>query len=492
MGRISRKYPLYFLAFFFSSVIVGFADEQGSFGNTSTFDSKKQQFKPLFPDSRTNARLQFESALYPEPLPGTPLQQMNAVFFNLTHSSHSEIRTGIDFASGHYTNLPSSFFYLNEAYFGKQISTSTRIDLGRKRESWAEFDNDWFLGLWEPRANWDPLRPFDQGLAGVFLHSNIQDFDFLFFTSPLFIPTVGPEIAEKNGSLVSQSRWYRSPVKSGLVLDRQTQFFYSLELPEMAKLAQQPSIASRLSYRLGQDGFWYSAGLARKPVNSLSIQYDYNLAVTSSFSRAEVRVTPNVSFHDLATFEMGWQGEAERFVVSFFADSVSSPIPVNQIDAQGNSQTDWIQQNPSNASGGAVKIEARRDLPFLNNPVEFSLSYLNTNSEISVDRDASGQVRGALFPDRFNWSNAVQTHIRTQTSIIKKQLNTQVRWMREFRQSGTLFSIQNSLNLNPQLAIQLNADVIGVDDSSTSNSSPGFFNQFRTNDRIYGGISYVF
>lgn len=491
MGSISPKIFIYGLTVFFSLPELGYSDETRTLGNTSVIDAKKQQSRRP-KTSNSFARVQFESASYPQPLTGTPLQQMDAVFFELKHNSHEHIRTGIDFVSASYTNLPSSFFYVNEAYIGKQLTSALRLDVGRKREYWAQFDNDWDLGIWEPRANWDPLRPFDQGLAGAFLHSQGKDFDFLLFASPLFIPTVGPEIAEKNGSLISQSRWYRTPVSSGLVLDRETQFFYSLELPELAKLAQQFSVASRLSYRLGQDGFWYSAAVARKPVNTLSIQYDYSLAVTSSFSQAEVRVTPTVSFHDLATLELGWQGRDDRFVMSFFADSVTSPTPVNQIDAQGSNQTDWLQQNPGSASGGAMKLESVRTLPFLTNPVEISLCYLVTNVGASIDLDASGRARGSLFPDRFNWANAVQTQVRTQTSIFKKQLYTQFRWIRELDQRGTLVSLQNSLSLNSRLALQLNLDVLGVDDSSVFNLNPGFFNQFRTNDRIYGGLSYVF
>lgn len=491
MGPISRKLLLCGFSASFWLSHHSLASEGNRSINTSVTDVKKQQ-KLSKKSSREAARLQFESALYPEALPGTPLNQMDAVFFDLQYSSQSTTRSGLNFASGTYTNLPSSFFYVNEAYLGAQILTNTRVDIGRKREYWAEFDNDWYLGLWEPRANWDPLRPFDQGLAGLFIHSEVENFELLFLVSPLFVPTVGPEIAEKNGSLISQSRWYRTPVSSGLVLDRETQLYYSLELPEIAQLAQQLTLATRLSYGLGKDGFWYSAAIARKPVNHLTIKYDYNLAVTSSFSQAEVRVSPNVSFHDLSTLEFGWQSDQDRVVVSLFADSVTSPTPINQLNNQGNPLTDWLQQSPSNASGGSIKLQTRRNIPGFLMPVDLSLSYLDVQVDPSVDRDSNNQVRGSLFPDRFNWSRAIQAQLQTETLLFRKPLVTKVRWMRELRQRGTLLSIQNSLSLNKKLALQLNADVLGVDDSSTENSDPGFFNQFRTNDRIYGGLSYAF
>jgi len=481
----------YGFAALFIAPLLGYADEKVQLGNTSVFDAKNQNAAVKMSKSN-QTRLRFESANYLQSLPGTPLKQMDAIFFELKHISHSQTRTGIDFVSGNYTNIPSSFFYFNEIYYGYSLSSDTRIDIGRKREHWAEFDNDWYLGLWEPRANWDPLRPFDQGLAGIFLQSRFDDFDLLLFASPLFLPTVGPEIAEKNGSLISQSRWYRTPVSSGLVLDRETRFFYSLEVPEIAKLAQQSSFGTRLSYRFGKTGFWYSAAIARKPLNALSIRYDYNLAVTSSFSQAEVRVTPTVSYHDLATLELGWQGDDNRMLLSLFADDVSSPTPKNQVDSQGNNETDWLQQNPSSAAGGAIKFETQQNIIGLSAPIDLSIGYLHTNVAKNVDRDEAGTQRGSLFPDRFNWARATQIYVRSRTSFLKKPLFTQIRWMRELNQRGTLVSVQNALNLNTKFALHLNIDVLGVDDSSITNSDPGFFNQFRTNDRIYGGVSYVF
>jgi hypothetical protein len=492
MGPISRCFLCGASAFIFLWPLISLSEDQLS-TKTSLVDLKTQKCLSTQAD-RSRAKLQFESALYPEKLPGSDLTRMDAIFFDLKYASLEDTRFGFDFISANYTNLPSSFFYLNEAYLGRRISTHTRIDLGRKQEYWADFDREWFLGLWEPRANWDPLRPFEQGLTGVFIHTQLQDYDFLFMASPLFIPTVGPEIAEKNGALVSESRWYRTPSNSGPVLNREVQFFYSLELPEIAHLAQQTSLAGRASYRLGQEGLWYSLAFTRKPMNSLSIQYDYNLTISNFSSQADVRVTPTVSFHDLFTFEVGWKRKNEEVLLSLFSDSVTSPTPLNTTNSTGNIPSDWLQQNPQGIKGGAFKVQSQQDLSLLGIeiPLEIQWSYLHIQTIPSIDRDSLGRERGSLFPDRFNWSEAMQIQFKTKNTLLKKNLTTQFRWMREFKQNGTWISLQNSYAINSQLAFQMNLDILGVDDSSMSNMSPGFFNQFRTNDRIYGGLSYVF
>lgn len=442
--------------------------------------------------SVTRGYLQFESVLYPQELTGTPLSQTDYMMLEVTHKSANKLRTGADLTAASFTNFPSSFFYVNELYIGRQLSRPFRVDIGRKREYWADFDREWDLSLWEPRANWDPLRPFQQGLAGIFAQVNYNHWDLLLMGSPLFVPTLGPEIAEKNGSLVSQSRWHRTPVASGPVLDRETQFFYSLEIPEIADLAQQTSLAARLAYGRDKAGWWSSAAVARKPLNPLGIKYDYNLAVTSSFSQAEVRVTPTVSYHELVTLEGGWQNENGRITLSAFADNTTTPLPINDLDDQGEEKTDWLQQTPQGISGGALHIQTVEPLYFAGRPLHVNAGYLHIQTQDSVDLDSKGEPRGSLLPKRFNWSQALQLRLKTESILFKRSLQTHVRWMRELEQEGVLLSIYNTYALSPRTSASLGFDILGVDNSSPDNFSPSFFNQFRTNDRVFGGVSYVF
>lgn len=430
-----------------------------------------------------------ESAQYLAPLPGTKLMDTHSLILN---GQWAEETRGFDFISGLQTNLGSSFFYLNELYLTLPLGKDLNLFMGRKKFDWAEFDREWDLGLWQPIGNWDPLRPFEQGLTGLFIKHQYKKFESLLYLSPLFVPTASPEIQEKNGSLVSDSRWHRTPVTSGLVLDRETQFYYSLDIPELAQLANQVSLGLKLQLGKNEPGFWTSLAVTRKPVNSLTVKYDYNLAVTPQSSRAEIRVMPTVSFHDLGSLEAGWQNETTRLTVSGFQDWVTTPLPINTKDSQGQKQTDWLQQSPQSLKGLALKIEQSLFIKPITNNIQISLSYLNIETPEVFDKDDQGIVRGSLFPDRFNWSRAFQAHLAVPLRAFSKPWNIQFRWMREVNQSGILYSVYQNLQLNQNMSAHLSFDIIGTDDGSLSNVSPSFFNQFRTNDRVFGGLSYVF
>lgn len=441
------------------------------------------------PTNLTKLHLWQESAQYLAPLPGTKLMATHSVILSGQWKTE---RRGLDFISGLQTNLGSSFFYLNELYASLPLGKDLNLFIGRKKFDWSEFDREWDLGLWQPIGNWDPLRPFEQGLTGFFIKHQYKKFESLLYLSPLFVPTASPEIQEKNGSLVSDSRWHRTPVTSGLVLDRETQFYYSLDIPELAQLANQTSLGLKLQLGKSEPGFWTSLAIARKPINSLTVKYDYNLAVTPQNSRAEIRVVPTVSYHELSSLEAGWQNNTTRITVSGFQDQVTTPLPNNKIDSQGQNQTDWLQQSPQNLRGLALKLEQALFIKPIRNSVHFSLSYLNIETPSVVDKDDQGFVRGSLFPDRFNWSRALQAHLSVPLRAFKKPWNIQFRWMREINQKGSLYSVYHNLEFSKNLNAHLSFDILGADDGSLSNLSPSFFNQFRTNDRVFGGLSYVF
>src|SRR5205814_9510507 len=66
---------------------------------------------------------------------------------------------------------PQPFFEMPEAYVGTTREQSDlQIAAGRKLEHWNRLDDDWRLGIWQPRYRWDYLDPETVGLTGAFFH----------------------------------------------------------------------------------------------------------------------------------------------------------------------------------------------------------------------------------------------------------------------------------------------------------------------------------
>ncbi|MDW8189465.1 MAG: hypothetical protein RMK80_00640 [Pseudobdellovibrionaceae bacterium] len=440
------------------------------------------------------SQVRTESTFYPYELPGSPVVETHLVlahFRGREFSSSQRFHSGWDFAAGSFTNLGASFFYFNEGYLAYQSSPNFQMTIGRKVHPWGTFDHFWDLNLWEPRGNWDLIRPFPQGLTGIFLESRVNAFALTVFASPIFFPSMNPEIREKNGSLVSPSRWYRSPIGSGNVLNRRTQFVYSLKLPEMLQLATQSSFAAQLRWNPDDSGWWANLAVANKPLNVLTIEYDYNLLLLSKGSQAEIQVRPTVSRHQLGTVELGFRGTRWQSFLSVFTDRVTTPTPQNQVDSNNIKITDWLVQSHQNSQGFSVGGQWNLDYVSSLPTSSIEWSYLNIQVAPTEDRDETGKARFSLFPDRFYWSHALQLRGTHSFYFYKHVVTAYARYMREMNQRGNLFSLGVQINWNQQFAIHGAIDILGVDNPE-ENTSPGFFNQFRTNDRLYAGISYAF
>ncbi|RYZ64191.1 MAG: hypothetical protein EOP09_16330, partial [Proteobacteria bacterium] len=146
----------------------------------------------------------------------------------------------IDFGAGTFFSRSQSHIAVHELYSSPRTA-NYRVYVGRKLNGWSAMDREWNMGVWQPYFEIDALRPEPQGLSGLFFDVNRDNYQFLAFASPLFIPTMGPGIREENGALVSDSRWYRSPVTEQDFIGRPIPITYSLSVPETTKLASQQS-----------------------------------------------------------------------------------------------------------------------------------------------------------------------------------------------------------------------------------------------------------
>ena len=406
--------------------------------------------------------------------------------------------THIDFLAGRYVDLNYSFYAVQDLNTGVNFKSSetskVKISVGRKQEFWSEADHNWQLGLWQPKFNVDPLRPIDQGLTGVFLQADNGNWQFLSYASPIFIPTQNPDISEKNGSLVSSSRWTQSPSSSGEVLNKDTRFVYSLSVPEVSKLVSKPGAGMRLRYGGEQPGFWSSVNFARKPINSLFIKYDYNLLIQSAGSQADIAVSPVVSYHRLYGADTGWRfGDSTNVSLSYLQDEPETDNPENNINADtGEPTTDWIQQKPGALRIYTAHAATMAKVPYVIDPVGFSLDYLKAVEDKTEDIDANGNIRGALFPYRLYFTNAVSFKTTVTSRIYHRKIATSFQYLRDFEQSGSLWTLISQYYVSRNVAVHAGVDILGSDDGSETNTDQHFLNQFRANDRVYGGLTYVF
>ncbi len=69
-------------------------------------------------------------------------------------------------------------------------------------------------------------------------------------------------------------------------------------------------------------------------------------------------------------------------------------------------------------------------------------------------------------------------------------LKTKLHWLYDREQKGSVLTSEFSVQALTSLNAKLGVEVLGTEDQLTEDY--GFLQQFQSNDRVYGGVEYVF
>lgn len=435
--------------------------------------------------STVDGYLKFEAFKYPTPIPTKPkLSQNSAISANLRVQYDSlRIENVVDFRAGRYLEWGGSIFGVDELFSSVYLNDKrVQVAVGRK-EFWSTADQEWKLGLWQPLDAPDMLRAETGGLTGIFYKYKEDKTDLLVFGSPIFIPTMGPEIRAKNGTLESENRWYKEPSQSFPMSGTDTKLVYSMDMPDLAELIRKPGVGARARYGQDREGIWYSGSYGYKPINKLLVKYKRYLFLPETDPQTgEVTVGPDVGYHQILGGDIGYLASQSRFTLSYLEDRPKLELPTGS----------WVRQQPRPMRVLCLVADTDANLPYFVSPVGVVVSYLRIQTPAILDYDAEGVEQGSIFEDRSDFTSAVSLKVKTETQLLRKRLTSQVKYIRDFDQSGVLINGEVSIWPARQMSATLGVDILGVDNPEKSARDGRFLNQFRYNDRMYGGVSYVF
>jgi hypothetical protein len=385
------------------------------------------------------------------------------------------INWAADVSAGTFFSLKQSYYSLQELYVSTPLDSSATVSVGRKKYDWTEIDRYWALGLWQPRYAIDALRPEDQGLTGLFFDYRGEKLQFLAFASSLFIPTIGPEVREEDGTIKADNRWYRPPSRqSGRI-----SLSYKIKTGDLWDLVRQDSFG--LKMRIGDEerGPWLALAGGQKPVNDLLLQRCVRcVGIQNS---AKFIVSPAVAHHRVFSADLGYQRENLKASLSYFEDRPQSVLPPTDFAGQEfkpvriySAQADW-----------SIK-------EFFSRPLQAQLAYLRIFGNESRDILSDGTADDVnMFTWRYRFDHAVLMRLAGPlTSIQARPLITKFSYTYDFQQRGSILGAEFQYQWNKTWSYLAGLDILGPDDPRST--SDGFLNQFRANDRLYAGASYVF
>ncbi|MBO9665642.1 MAG: transposase [Bdellovibrio sp.] len=425
-------------------------------------------------------QIRLEGMQYLTPVPDAPrLTYSQLLSARLTILKETNwVDMTMDVSGGTFFSRGQTHLIVHETYLASKGDTF-KAYVGRKKKDWSEVDHRWNLGLWQPFLSVDALRPEEEGLTGVFLDYNKKDWEIVGMVTPIFIPSMGPDVREEGGGLVADSRWYRAPSRNFGFNARINQISYKLDIPEQAKLVNNGGAALMGRWGSKERGPWVLASVGYMPVNDLILKRQ--AFKQTSADKVDVTVSPDITYHHIQSIDVGYAFKAVKASVSVLQDSPNEKLP----------DPEWSIQKlkPLQAYSGAIDFSLA-DL--WSKTIAVQLGYLKVEGGGIEDVLSSGKPDDfTLYDSRLKFTNAMMVRLEGQVaSIVKRPLVTRVKYLYDSDQRGSLLNTEFLYYPNQKWAVVLGGDVLGVQDENYKPSS--FLNQFRANDRFYGGMTYVF
>lgn len=375
------------------------------------------------------------------------------------------------------------YYGVPEAYVGESKTdktTGVRWTVGRQKRHWSRFDEEFGMGIWQPQLRWDYLNPIQQGLTGLFFDFTAsRSVSLTFFASSVFLPDQGPNFELKDGQFASNNRWFWSPRTNFRIFNQSNPASYALSMPKTEEVVFQPSLGGKISFESKSTPWWAQFAYAYKPMNQLHLGYECSACVNVGNLSATATIHPSVLMHRVATLEAGVQDEDQRGWISVTSDVPTSP----------KGSPDWVQSDYNDVIFAGASYAHYASL--LSHPGWFKVSYLRAFEKMNDQPNTLVEERVESSLDRYPYQEIAAAEwewILMQGS--QNQLSWRTRYTYSIPERGSWLSMQLWLQ-QKNSSWNLNVDVLGADIDPTSNNA-GLFTRYRENDRMTGGVSYVF
>jgi hypothetical protein len=381
----------------------------------------------------------------------------------------------------------------DEFYFGVpelyvqplKIEPWFNLTIGRQKRQWSKLDEEFNLGIWQPQLRWDYLNPVQEGLTGVFfdwsLNSSLR---FSFFTSPVNIPDQGPQYTLREGRFESHNRWFEQPTMKVTLLDgtkysTATPIYYEIDEPSLEDVTMHSSFGLGLRYEAPSTPLWSQINYAYKPRNQIHLGIEGELDISDPEVHAIIH--PKIVKHHVLTWESGFDRDDDRGWLSLTGDAPNkSGFPAEYEEAP---------LNPMLVAGTGY---SRYVYGLLGRPSWLGFSYMRAweyKKDKPKDKVSQDQVESSF--DRYPYEEIAAVDWKLQLARFgKDKLNLGTRYNYSIPERGGWLAMLLALNQGP-LVWTLGFDVLGAEIDPNAKDA-GLFSRYRANDRVFGGMSYVF
>ena len=361
--------------------------------------------------------------------------------------------------------------------YGAWRGANVQLSLGRKLETWAAWDSEWKLGVFQPRYMENRLHIEEAGLTGLFLNTQSEKFSATLAYLPANIPDFGPHFYSRDGSLYSRNPWFHPPTDRFVLRTGKGDIRYSIEQPDAMSVVNQPGGAVKFEYR--SEKFVSRVSAAYKPLSSLLLAFpsERREILLENDDYFKITILPRVAYDRIVSWDNLYRDGKWNYSLSAAHDHPD--------DNGGRPEWTAQQVRPANIFAGHVERELNEG------GARVQLGFLKIHGGDAQDR---GKFAGdkTLFDRRFIFYEAYMLNVKKNfVSAFAFPSDVEMKVIYDRMQQGGILSLGAGMNFSREFRASLQADFIGL----LSASAPivdGFFDTYRSNDRLGLGVSYVF
>ncbi len=350
--------------------------------------------------------------------------------------------------------------------------------IGRKIIESSRIDQMFNLGLMNPTLTQDFITYQQQGLTGFHQGIDSKMWGIQLGFLPLYLPNQGPSVKEINGKIEGSNRWVKKPPAQFAFNDSNKEIIYSVKYDEVSKLIFTPGALAQI--RIGQmdQQLHLISTFSKRPMNEPILERETfaDLDVVG-----KVNLIPNVIYDDLVTTDLRYQNTNFKMAASYISDR-----PENK-----TARSFYSIQNLQPIHGYSVvaeyKLPAYKTKSIL---VGFGIAEFSGGEITDINDDGSENIF-TFSKNRLQYKKPLQFYVRADVfSVAGRMAQADIKWLYDREQKGTLLSTQIRVPALKALNANLGFDILGTQEQKTEDY--GFLQQFQANDRVYGGLEYVF
>lgn len=371
-----------------------------------------------------------------------------------------------------------------QAFTEVKFQRAYTLSLGRKLESWDDWEGLWNQGFFQSRYLENRLHPGMAGLTGVFIDAELNTHSSLTLALlPVYIPEFGPHFSENNNQFESANPWFHPPPLNFQFRNQVDQIRYSLDRPDVSTTINHPGLASKVDWH--NKNYAGRLSYAYKPVSQLLLQFPSNrrVHVGATENYMSIDIQPRVLYHRIINLDNSVQLGAWHLVASVANETPDRDFGRDDYTSQ-QARPAWI-----------TAVSASRPLEEEGpHAARLTIAGLNVQGGDAPDRGAFATSQ-TLFERRYQYQEALMVDVTKPVRSLLAGggpgIEIGARVIYDRAQNGGVFTLSANSRINRQWSAGARLDMLGLI-GERARIEDGFLSTYRANDSVAMGLSYVF